>query len=186
MTLDDETITVARIVPGRDGGTYRRSNIGPAWWATRGSEVRVRLRWSVRVVWWWAWFEPPELSGVAHTFAPVPHPSSRKGGALAMTAALCAIERANVTTCAEPLRYAIGANRQIAEATQLLLSALNAAVDDAARVGTTDTGARSAAAALLDARIAVHQAVTAAGRALADRERTVDVPAAGVFTLTAA
>ena len=103
-----------------------------------------------------------------------------------MTAVLCIVERANGTACAEPLRYAIGANRQITEATQLLLSALNATVDDAARVGTTDTGARRAAAALLDAHIAVHQAVTAAGRALADRERTVDVPAAGFSTPTAA
>lgn len=103
-----------------------------------------------------------------------------------MTAALRTIERANVTAYAEPVRYSMGANLQITEATQLLLSALNAAVDDAARVGTTDTGARQAAAALLDARIAVHQAVTAAGRALADRERTVDVPDAGVSTPTAA
>jgi hypothetical protein len=29
-TLDDSTITVDRIVPGRDGGTYRRGNIRPA------------------------------------------------------------------------------------------------------------------------------------------------------------
>jgi len=29
-TLDESTITVDRIVPGRDGGTYRRSNIRPA------------------------------------------------------------------------------------------------------------------------------------------------------------
>jgi hypothetical protein len=103
-----------------------------------------------------------------------------------MTAVLCSVERANVTACADPLNYAMGANRQIAEATQLLLSALNAAVDDAARLGTTDTGARRAAAALLDARIAVHQAVTAAGGALADRERAVDVPAGGVATPNAA
>jgi hypothetical protein len=97
-----------------------------------------------------------------------------------MTAVVRTVDRANVTACAAPLRYAMGANRQIAETTELLLGALNAAVDDAARVGTTDTGARRAAAALLDARIAVHQAVSAAGQALADRERTVDVPAAGV------
>ena len=103
-----------------------------------------------------------------------------------MTAALCTDERANVTACTEPVRYAMSANGQIVEATKLLLRALNAAADDAARVGTTDTRARRAAAALLDARIAMHQAVTAAGRALADRERTVDVPAAGVSTPTAA
>lgn len=28
--LDDSTITVDRIIAGRDGGTYRRSNIRPA------------------------------------------------------------------------------------------------------------------------------------------------------------
>jgi len=98
-----------------------------------------------------------------------------------MTAVLRTVDRTNVAR-ADPLHYALGANRRIAEATQLLLSALNAAIDDAARLGTTDTGARRAAAALLDTRIAVHQAVTAAGRALADRERAVDVPAAGVAT----
>jgi hypothetical protein len=91
-----------------------------------------------------------------------------------------------LTSCSEPRRYAMGANRQIAEASQLLLDALNAAVDDAARLGAPDTGARRAADALVDARIAVHQAITAAGRALAGRERTVDVPAAAVSTATAA
>ncbi|MCO7195044.1 HNH endonuclease [Pseudonocardia sp. McavD-2-B] len=30
LTLDDSTITVDRIVPGIEGGTYRRSNIRPA------------------------------------------------------------------------------------------------------------------------------------------------------------
>ena len=92
----------------------------------------------------------------------------------------------HVTSCSEPQRYAMGANRQIADATELLLNALNAAVEDAARLGDTDTGARRAAAALVDARIGVYQAITAAGRALADRERTVDVPAGGVSTATAA
>jgi hypothetical protein len=80
----------------------------------------------------------------------------------------------------EPRRYAMGANQQIDTAIELLLSALNAAADDAARVGATDTGARRAAAALVDARIVVHQAVTAAGRALAERERTVDAPCPGI------
>jgi hypothetical protein len=103
-----------------------------------------------------------------------------------MIAVVHTVERTNVTACAEPLSYAMGANRQIDEATQRLLGALNAAVDDAARAGTADTGARRAAAALLDARIAVHQAVSAAGQALADRERTVDVPAAGVSAPDAA
>ena len=30
VVFDDVTITVDRIVPGRDGGTYRRNNIRPA------------------------------------------------------------------------------------------------------------------------------------------------------------
>jgi hypothetical protein len=98
----------------------------------------------------------PELSGVVRTLAGEPHPSSTKGPPA------------------------------IAEATQLLLAALNTAVDDAARHGSTNMGACRAAAALLDARIAVYQAVTAAGQALADRERIVDVLAAGVSTPTAA
>jgi hypothetical protein len=74
----------------------------------------------------------------------------------------------------------MGANQQIDTAIELLLRALNAAADDAARACATDTGARRAAAALVDARIAVHQAITAAGRALAERERTVDVPCPGI------
>ncbi|GAA5120536.1 hypothetical protein [Pseudonocardia adelaidensis] len=86
----------------------------------------------------------------------------------------------------EPRRYAMCANQQIDAAIQHLLAALNAAADDAGRSGTTDTGARRAAAALVDARIAVHQAVTAAGRVLADRERTVDVPGARLAPVVAA
>ena len=70
----------------------------------------------------------------------------------------------------------MSANQQIDAAIQNLLTALNAATEDAARLGATDTGARRAADALVDARIAVHAAITAAGAALADRERTVDVP----------
>jgi hypothetical protein len=86
----------------------------------------------------------------------------------------------------EPRSYATYANQQIDAAVQHLLSALNAAAADAARVGATDTGARRAAAALVDARIAVHQAITAAGRALADRERTVDAPGADLAIAAAA
>ena len=106
-----------------------------------------------------------------------------------MTAAPCDAERAAIDylpSCSEPWLYAMGASRHIAEATKLLLAALNTAVDDAARHGSTDTGARRAAAALLDARIEVLQAVSAAGQALADRERIVDVPFAGVSTPVAA
>jgi hypothetical protein len=72
------------------------------------------------------------------------------------------------------------ANQQVDGAIQHLLRALNAAAEDATRLGATDTGARRAAAALVDARIAVHQAITAAGQVLADRERTVDVRVAHV------
>jgi hypothetical protein len=99
-----------------------------------------------------------------------------------MTAALrdaACVEVDYLPPCSEPRLFATGAGRHIAEATQLLLSALNGAVDEAARAGTTDTGARRAAAELLDARIAVLQAVAAAGRVLADRERILDLPAAG-------
>jgi hypothetical protein len=106
-----------------------------------------------------------------------------------MTTAPCDVERATtdyLPSCSEPRLFAMGASHQIDQATQLLLRALDATVDDAARVGRTDTGARRAADALLDARIAVLQAVTAAGRALADRERIVDVPAAGASAPTAA
>jgi hypothetical protein len=106
-----------------------------------------------------------------------------------MTAALRGADCAEVQylpPCSEPRVFATGAGRHIAEATQLLLSALNGAVDDAARAGTTDTGARRAAAELVDARVAVLQAVAAAGRVLADRERVLDLPAAGASTPTAA
>jgi hypothetical protein len=106
-----------------------------------------------------------------------------------MTAELCATERndtAHVPWGLEPRCYATGANRQIDALTRLLLEALHATIDEAARLGATDTGARRAAAALVDARIAVHQAVTAAGRVLADRERTVNVPGVAVSGPTAA
>jgi hypothetical protein len=94
-----------------------------------------------------------------------------------MTAARYGADHAaSLPSASDPRSYASSANQQIDAAIQHLLSALNAAADDAALLGAADTGARRAAAALLDARIAVHQAITAAGRALADRERTVDLP----------
>jgi hypothetical protein len=86
----------------------------------------------------------------------------------------------------EPRGYAMCANQQIDTPIQHLLNALNAAAEDAARIGVTDTGARRAAAALVDARIAMHQAITAAARALADRDRTVDVPGARLAQVSAA
>jgi hypothetical protein len=92
----------------------------------------------------------------------------------------------DLTTRSEPRSFATSANQQIDAVIQHLISALNAAADDAVGAGATDTGARRAAAALVDARIAVHQAITAAGRALADRERTVDVPGVDVPTPVAA
>ena len=92
----------------------------------------------------------------------------------------------DLTAASEPRSFAMCANQQIDAAIQHLLGALNAAADDAGRNGTTDTGARGAAAALLDARIAVHQAITEAGRVLADRERSVDVPEARLSPVAAA
>lgn len=56
------------------------------------------------------------------------------------------------------------------DATAPLLSALQDAVRAAADRGTNDTGARRAADALCDARIALDLAITRAGHALADRE----------------
>jgi hypothetical protein len=106
-----------------------------------------------------------------------------------MTAAPCGADRATPATLpssSEPRSFAMNANQQIDAAIQHLLSALNTAADDATRFGATDTGARRAAAALLDARISVHQAITAAGRALADRERTVDVQGTTAPTAIAA
>jgi hypothetical protein len=51
-----------------------------------------------------------------------------------------------------------------------LLDALTNAVGSAAAQGANDIGARTTAEALRDARIALDIAITAAGRALADRE----------------
>ena len=86
----------------------------------------------------------------------------------------------------EPRHFAAGANRQIDDMVRLLLDALDAASEDAARFGTLDTGARRAAAALIDASVAVQHAVIAAGRALTDRDRTVDVPVADISLATVA
>ena len=67
-------------------------------------------------------------------------------------------------------RCAADAAALVHDATAPLLSALEDAVRAAAERGTNDTGARRAAAALCDARIALDLAVSRAGRALADRE----------------
>lgn len=75
-----------------------------------------------------------------------------------------------VTTWSEPRDFATSAAGLVHGATAPLLRALEAAVADAAVEGVNDTGARKAADALRDARIALDLAVTAAGRALADRE----------------
>lgn len=55
-------------------------------------------------------------------------------------------------------------------ATAPLLGALEDAIAAAAVQGVNDTGARRTADALRDARIALDIAITAAGRALTDRE----------------
>ena len=91
-----------------------------------------------------------------------------------------------VISSVEPRHFAAGANRQIDDVVQLLLDALNAASEHAARLGTLDTGTRRAAAALVDASVAVQHAVTAAGRALTDRDRSVAVPVAGLSLATVA
>ncbi|MDT7581845.1 MAG: hypothetical protein QOK35_3109 [Pseudonocardiales bacterium] len=71
---------------------------------------------------------------------------------------------------AEPRHLATSAAVLVHCETAPLLSALEDAVADAAAQGVRDTGARKAADDLRDARIALDFAITAAGRALADRE----------------
>ena len=70
----------------------------------------------------------------------------------------------------EPRHLATNAAVLVHCETAPLLSALEDAVADAAAQGVKDTGARKAADDLRDARIALDFAITAAGRALADRE----------------
>ena len=71
---------------------------------------------------------------------------------------------------AEPRHLATTAAVLVHWETALLLGALEDAVAAAAARGVKDTGARKAADELRDARIALDFAITAAGRALADRE----------------
>jgi hypothetical protein len=70
----------------------------------------------------------------------------------------------------EPRRLATNAAVVVHCETAPLLGALEDAVADAAAHGVKDTGARKAADDLRDARIALDFAITAAGRALADRK----------------
>jgi hypothetical protein len=77
---------------------------------------------------------------------------------------------AHLTGRAEPRHDATNAAGLVHEATAPLLAALEGAVATAAAQGINDTGARRTAAALLEARTALDLAITAAGRALADRE----------------
>ncbi len=72
------------------------------------------------------------------------------------------------TDWAEPRYLATNAAVLVHRETAPLLRALEDAV--AAAQGAKDTGARKAADELRDARIALDFAITAAGRALADRE----------------
>ena len=76
---------------------------------------------------------------------------------------------AHLTGRAEPRNHATSASGLVHEATGRLLAALEGAAATAAAQGINDTGARRAAAELVDARIALDLAITAAGRTLADR-----------------
>jgi hypothetical protein len=79
----------------------------------------------------------------------------------------------HVTGWAEPREFATSTAGLVHRATAPLLGGLEDAVAAAAAQGIHDTGARRAAAELRDARIALDLAITAAGRALADRELPV-------------
>ena len=70
----------------------------------------------------------------------------------------------------DPRQFATNAATRVHHVTAPLLEALTDAVRSAAAEGTNDIGARTTAEALRDARIALDIAITAAGRALADRE----------------
>jgi hypothetical protein len=67
-------------------------------------------------------------------------------------------------------RFATNAASRVHDVTAPLLDALTDTVRSAGARGVNDTGARQAADALRDARIALDIAVTAAGRALAERD----------------
>ena len=67
-------------------------------------------------------------------------------------------------------RYATNAASRVHELTSPLLDALTDTVRSAGARGVNDTGARQAADTLRDARIALDIAITAAGRALAERD----------------
>ena len=106
-----------------------------------------------------------------------PHPSGKQVSTMTVIALPSAtrigtdLEAYNaVTTWSEPRDFATSAAGLVHGATAPLLRALEAAVADAAVEGVNDTGTRKAADALRDARIVLDLAVTAAGRALADRE----------------
>ena len=70
----------------------------------------------------------------------------------------------------DPRIFATNAATRVHRVTAPLLDALTDAVRSAAAQGANDVGARTTAEALRDARIALDIAITAAGRALADRE----------------
>ena len=74
------------------------------------------------------------------------------------------------TSWAEPRHLATNVAGLVHHETAALLGALENAVPAAAAEGINATGARRAADELRDARIALDFAITAAGRALADRE----------------
>jgi hypothetical protein len=80
---------------------------------------------------------------------------------------------ARVPGRAEQRDFATSTAGLVHRATAPLLHALEDAVATAAAQGINDTGARRSADQLRDARIALDVAITAAGRALADREHHI-------------
>jgi hypothetical protein len=87
------------------------------------------------------------------------------------------VPSAHLTGLVDSRRHATSVSGIVHEATAQLLAALESAVDAALAQGSNDTGARKTAAALRDARFALDFAVTAAGRALADRDVHIPVDA---------
>ena len=80
---------------------------------------------------------------------------------------------ARIADWTEPRHFSGRAAGLVHDATAPLLSALLEAVAEAAAEGINDTGARTVAELLRDARFALDSAITTAGRTLADREASI-------------
>ena len=94
----------------------------------------------------------------------IPLPSASQGGAG---------PDAHTADWTEPRHFSGRAAGLVHDATTPLLSALLDAIAGAAAEGINDTGARTVADLLVDARIALDSAITTAGRTLADREARI-------------